>query len=245
MARDLTVREVLLLALLAASTLAGCGGATNRAEPPVAPATPDPPAAVLQVKIEPCEPGSERRATAVAIGEAIAATAAHPLDTARSFDVVDDGGLPVAAELVWLDPARDLALLQLVDPPEATLPLGDADDGAEVEVVTAADPGGFTSKPASILRHVPVTLDGDGERAAIELEAEIEPGDSGSPVLNTDGEVVGIVFAAARGQQRGWAIAAEELSAALARRADQPLSLTCEPHQGTGLTGQSIETLAS
>ena len=57
--------------------------------------------------------------------------------------------------------------------------------------------------PARIIRRVNVTLDG-ARRPALELDAEIEPGDSGAP-LTHDGKIVGVVFA--RGQRSAWAVA--------------------------------------
>ena len=50
---------------------------------------------------------------------------------------------------------------------------------------------------------VHVTL-GGARRPALELDADIAPGDSGAP-LTRDGKIIGVVFA--RGQKSAWAVA--------------------------------------
>jgi S1-C subfamily serine protease len=214
-------RSAVLVALAVATTAqlafaTGCG-----------PAPLEPAAAVVRVEVEACGGHHRQRATAVVLGDGVAATAAHTFDSAASFEVADDRGRPLEAEIVWLDTERDVALLQLDDPPVAWLPLGDEADGAPVRVVTAAADGDPVEKPASIVRHVTATLDGEGSRAALELDADIEPGDSGAPVIGGDGQVVGIVFAASRNGGHAWAVAAEEIEAALASRASEGLRLRC------------------
>jgi S1-C subfamily serine protease len=203
------------------TAIAGCGPS---------PVPPEPIDAVLRVEVEACGGNNQQRATAVAVSDRTAATVAHTFGSARSFELVDNQGRSQAAAIIWLDPDRDIALLELDGPVASWLPLGDEVDGSDVELITAAGEDEFTSKAASIVRHVNATLDGEGDRAALELAADIEPGDSGAPLVDDEGEVVGIVFAAARGRQRGWAIAASEIEAALAQstqRSSEDLPLTC------------------
>ena len=96
-----------------------------------------------------------------------------------------------------------------------------ADDGAEVTIPTYADADGVAIKQATVLRSVSATLDGEGHRQAVELSASIDPGDSGAPVVDADGHAVGMVFASSRRDDRGWAVAAAELEAAIAAVADE------------------------
>ncbi|MCP3991053.1 MAG: trypsin-like peptidase domain-containing protein [Actinomycetia bacterium] len=182
---------------------------------------------VVRLQVEPCVGNHELKATGVAISADTIATVAHTFDRAEEFSVIDDAGDHHRGEIVWLDPERDLALIRIDGGVVPWLHLGDSEDGEPVEVITAASDEGLETKDATILQHVTATLDGEGERMAIEIEANIQGGDSGAPVINTDGEVVGIVFASARDAERGWVIAASEIEAALAQPKDGPISLTC------------------
>ena len=181
----------------------------------------------------PCEGQLERRATAVAVADDLVVTVAHTFVEARTVELHeggrngdgDEGGATWQAEILWLDVERDIAVLR-VDDVLPWLALGDAEDGAEVDVVSAAKPT-IETKPAIILQHAAATLDGAGRRAALELEAEIQSGDSGAPVVAQGPTMVGMVFATARTADRGWAIAAKEIEAALAQPKDDPISLSC------------------
>jgi hypothetical protein len=218
-------RRSLLPALLATMLAAICGCAAAGPTEPTEPAS-----AVFRVDVVACDGNHLQRATAVAVAGDLAATVAHTFSSARSFELIDHAGQARAATIVLLDPGRDVALLRLDDATAPSLLLGRGEDGGSVELIAAAADGTFTTKPAVILRHVDATLDGEGDRAALELEAEIEPGDSGAPLIDGEGRVVGIVFAAARSSEpRGWGIAASEVEDALARRSGEDVALSCEP----------------
>ncbi len=186
-------------------------------------------AGTLQVSVDRCNGVARQRAVAVVVGDALAATVAHPfvddkglLDVER-ITVTNGGDHSSAATVVYLDPTRDLALLRVDDTLPATR-LHDAtdddtlrlahyrpDDSGEARLVIAE---------AQLLSNGSVSLEGVGERDALGLAADIEPGDSGAPVLDDDGQVVGLVFAVDRDGKRGWAIAASEYVAAMAQLED-------------------------
>ena len=86
---------------------------------------------------------------------------------------------------------------------------------------------GVSIREGTIRRLVTITLDGAGRRAGIELDVEIEPGDSGAPVLTVDDSIAGLVFATNRNAPTGWAIAASELRPVLGQLATDPLPLAC------------------
>lgn len=121
-----------------------------------------------------------------------------------------DGGLQVTladgrvyeATLVGTDPTTDLAVIQLVDPPDDLSPavLGDSDDVAVGEAVMAVgNPLGLdstvTTGIVSALDRPVSTSDGSDETVvtnAIQIDAAINPGNSGGPLFDASGEVIGI-----------------------------------------------------
>lgn len=172
------------------------------------------PTTIYRVAVEQCGGADDQRATAMAVAPGLAATVAHSLVGAKTVTLRAADGQSRPAEIVYLDPAKDVALLRLppgVVPPPA---LGQVEVGQAVTIATYADDDGPAAKPATVTDVVVATLDGEGRRAAIKLEAEIEPGDSGAAVL-ADGRVVGMVFATARSDDVGWAIDASELALAV------------------------------
>ena len=142
-----------------------------------------------------------------------------------------------AATVVGLDPRRDVALLRYdvaqvqLGHGAVPLPLGDADINDIAGDLLAlgysgsgVKPGGEVGSPkanAGVLSQITNFGPHDYGRN-LEMDAPIDPGDSGGPVLNAAGEVVGMVRAAARrtpggGQVVGtfYAVHADEIRAAL------------------------------
>lgn len=135
---------------------------------------------------------ADERATAVATGDGRALTVAHVLDGARWVRV---GGR--VARVVRVDARRDVA--ELAVPGLVAEPVRFARGAGTVTVRRLR---GAVS--ARVLRRVTATLDG-ARRPALELDARVEPGDSGAPVVDADGRLVGLVFA--RGDDSAWAVA--------------------------------------
>jgi S1-C subfamily serine protease len=213
----------LLGAWFGLSALAGCV-----ADDPI-----DLQAAVLRVSLNSCRPNVENRATAVSIGDGLALTVAHSFEETRAVQLVGAGGVEVDAEVVMLDRDRDIAVLafqQNAFGPVAAQGLemrSDADDPLdEARVVIHRLDGTFVA-PVTILRRVSVTLDGEGRRQGIEIEAEIERGDSGAPIVDDKDRIIGMVFAASRAGETGWTIAASELLD-VADQIGEPIDLTCQ-----------------
>ncbi len=180
---------------------------------------PDVLATVYRVEVEQCQAVDLQLATAVAVGPDLAATVAHSLDEAKGLSLQDADGVTVGAEIVYIDPATDVAILRIDGTPTPPTPLELAapEETGPVSIATATNPGaeGPSLKTASIIELVTATLDGEGRREAIKLQADIKPGDSGAAVLNADDQMVGMVFATARNDEIGWAVAISEIEAAL------------------------------
>ncbi len=190
---------------------------------------------IYRVLARTCETNDLALATAVAVSDLLVVTVAHTLEQAASVEVEDGRGNRLPVEVAWLDAERDIALLQLPTASARWLTLGSAVEGDAASIVTIAegepDPGdaGFAIETVmtEILRNVNITVEGAGARAGFELRGDIDLGDSGSPVLSPDGQLVGMVFGANRSEPRGWAVAAKEIEAALAQQEGGPVVLDC------------------
>ncbi|MBI2869453.1 MAG: trypsin-like peptidase domain-containing protein [Chloroflexi bacterium] len=139
----------------------------------------------------------------------------HVVDGAASVRVQFRDGRTVAASVVGVDPGNDLALIR-VDPAEVSgitpLRLGDSDAVRPGEMAIAlGNPYGLSASiTVGVISGVGRSL-GTGLTGLLQTDAAINPGNSGGPLLNTDGEVIGIntaVEAAAGARGIGFAVAA-------------------------------------
>ncbi len=130
-------------------------------------------------------------------------------------------GVELDATAVYYEPKDDLALLK-VDAKLPTLPVdpGDA-SGAEAAVLGYPENGPYTVTPARVGEtRTTISEDSYGrgpiERTITALGGDVRSGNSGGPLLDAQGEVVGVVFAATTsGPPGGFAVPAAELAAAV------------------------------
>ena len=144
----------------------------------------------------------------------------HVIDGARRIvvtTVVD--GRQYRATVVGTDPANDVAVLQLEDASGLTpIALGDSDEVRRGDAVAAiGNAGGRGGTPAlaagSVLDTDSSIIASDTGTSAgaqrlegmIEAAADVQPGDSGGPMVDADGKVIGMTTAAsaATGQRPG------------------------------------------
>lgn len=127
----------------------------------------------------------------------------HVIDGALSLTVVfPDNGL-YQAQIVASNPAVDLAILK-VEPREELpyLPLANTFQPDAQHVYVIGNPLYFTgiANEGTILE--PLQLK-DWQEPVIMLQAPIYKGNSGSPVLTEDGQVIGVVFATTKHDKHG------------------------------------------
>ncbi|HEY1740292.1 MAG TPA: trypsin-like peptidase domain-containing protein [Acidimicrobiia bacterium] len=151
-------------------------------------------------------------------------TDAHVVAGERDTMVVDHGGHQLSATVVRFDPVRDLALLRVANGDPAGLPpLALAPPRAPADLAVFGHPEGGSLRvaparliPAGINRAVGRDIYGHaapGTRRILELAARLAPGDSGAPVVNTGGRVVGVAFAIdPAGRPVAYALSALELA---------------------------------
>ncbi|MDY7100038.1 MAG: trypsin-like peptidase domain-containing protein [Actinomycetota bacterium] len=142
-------------------------------------------------------------------------TNAHVVDGADRITVTFSDGTTEPATLVAADPSNDLAVLNIDRTGLDTVTLGDSDDlevGDQVIAIGNALglPGGptVTEGIVSALDRSITEPNGETIDDLIQTDTAINPGNSGGPLLNADGEVIGINTAiAGNAQNIGFAIA--------------------------------------
>jgi S1-C subfamily serine protease len=154
-------------------------------------------------------------ATGVAAGDERVLTVAHPLDGGHAVTVA---GRP--ARVLRIDRGLDLALLDVPGLRAPALRFGG--DGARAALVVLRD-GRPRDLIGSIRRHVLVHWseqpgDPPSERPGLELAATVDPGDSGAPVLDPQGRLLGVLYARADGDAgTAWAVDASAVPRLLER----------------------------
>ncbi len=128
-------------------------------------------------------------------------TAAHVVHAADSLEVEFSDGTKIPADVISSSPRADVALLQLHEPaPSNILPprLGDSNEvsvGDEVFVIGAPYGISHTLTRGIISGHHKNgnSADGIDESDFFQTDAAINQGNSGGPMFNMAGEIIGIV----------------------------------------------------
>jgi Do/DeqQ family serine protease len=161
------------------------------------------------------DPGFERRAKRTSLGSGVIIdgrigfilTNAHVVTKSQSISVVLKDERTFSAQIVGSDPDSDLAVLKIeAKEPLPAIAMGRSDDLMIGETVIAiGNPFGFshtvTTGVVSALNRS-VRTDDAVFHDFIQTDASINPGNSGGPLLNINGELVGIntaIYAKAQG----------------------------------------------
>ncbi|MGQ9655731.1 MAG: S1C family serine protease [Thermodesulfobacteriota bacterium] len=125
-------------------------------------------------------------------------TNSHVVRRAESIEVTLWDGSQWPAQLVGDLPEQDLAVIRIEAPSEALRPisLGNSKDLKVGQTVLAiGNPFGFQlTLTKGVISSLNRTLVADGRRlqGLIQTDAAINPGNSGGPLLNREGELIGI-----------------------------------------------------
>ncbi len=132
------------------------------------------------------------------------------------YTVFTNEGEKFEAEVLAVDPLQDIAILKIEDDSLPVLKLGDSDEVEIGQTVVAIGNvlGEFRNSATSgiisgLSRNITATGGGSSQvlRGIIQTDAAINQGNSGGPLLNLEGEVIGINTAMAVGAENvGFAI---------------------------------------
>jgi S1-C subfamily serine protease len=155
------------------------------------------------------------------IGGGYVATNAHVVSGTHGHRVVTPAGVELAATVVYFDPSRDFALLRAPDLTSPGLGFAPASRGTEAAVIGYPGGGGEKIEPAVVDGAVeaqgrdiysanPVT------RQVYVIQGRVRPGNSGGPLVDLQGKVLGIVFAtSASDPNQAYALTDDEVASDL------------------------------
>ena len=154
-------------------------------------------------------------------------TNAHVVAGANSV-TVEASGNPYDATVVSYDPTVDIAILAVPNLPAGPLAFANAPVTSGTEAVVMGYPGGggFVATPARIRELIELNGPDIYRSATINREvytvrASVELGNSGGPLIDLNGQVLGVVFGAAvDDNDTGFVLTAKEVAAQLARIGD-------------------------
>jgi len=172
-------------------------------------------ASVVRVEGQGC--GGIVEGTGFVIDTGLVATNAHVIAGIKKPSILDANGTH-SAQVVWFNPDLDFAILRTTNLAGASLPFTTeiADKGSPAAVLGYPGGGSFRAGPASVLDNFTArgrNIYGRGVtvRDVYELRADIIPGNSGGPVIDAAGSVIGVVFAESTAYENiGYAITSDQ-----------------------------------
>jgi len=136
------------------------------------------------------------------VGRGLVVTNAHVVAGERTTVLERSDGTRVDATVVAFDPKRDLAVLRAPEVDRPALPLDDASVGQRGAVYGHPGGGRLEISPFRVSERITAVGTDIYDRArtrrdVLVLAAALAPGDSGSALIDPQGEVIGVAFAIA------------------------------------------------
>lgn len=156
-------------------------------------------ASVVKIEGEGC--GGIVEGSGFVADDGIVVTNAHVVAGVASPKVIDRNGTHKTT-VIYFDPDLDLAVLRARNLAGAPLPLANKITSPGTAGAVLGYPGGgdFRADPAAIIDDFPakgrnIYNKGSVTRDIYSMNADVISGNSGGPLVNTNGEVIGVVFA--------------------------------------------------
>lgn len=168
--------------------------------------------------------GQEQSGSGFVVADDRVLTNAHVLTGVTEPVVISPDGQALTGRVTWFDPQADVAVIAVPGLDARPLALAATPQAGDTGVVAGYPFGGpFTEGGAEVVRvgrvAVPdVTGGGRSVRQIASLAADVEQGNSGGPLLSTDGRVLGLVFAKSTDEQDlGYAMTRAEFAGVVDR----------------------------
>lgn len=153
------------------------------------------------------------------VGVGYFVTNAHVVSGTNNHVIIMPGGKEMKAAVVYFDPEKDVAVLYVPEYRGPGLTFGPAKRGTEAAVI--GYPGGGPEKVVPAV--VDGTINAEGRdiynqnlvtRQIYVMQASVHPGNSGGPLVDLQGRVLGIVFATSAGDpNQAYALTDDEIAA--------------------------------
>jgi S1-C subfamily serine protease len=153
------------------------------------------------------------------VGTDLIATNAHVVAGIKHPFVQDANGTH-SATVIWFDSNLDFAVLRVSNLSGDSLVISNAHNDPGTPAAVLGYPGGgpFTASAAAILDQFTASGrniygKGNTNRDVYEIQANVIPGNSGGPLVATDGSVIGVVFAESTTYQHvGYALTTSQIT---------------------------------
>lgn len=188
-------------------------------------------ASVVKVEGQGC--GGVVEGSGFVVGADEVATNAHVVAGIIRPYVQDDNGFHKTT-VIWFDPNLDFAVLRVGNLAGTKLPIDSNHVADSTPAAVLGYPGGgpFTAGPAGVLDELTATgrnIYGRGStsRDIYEVRADVIPGNSGGPLIDRNGSVIGVIFAESETYQHvGYALTSSQVIGAInqATSLNQPVS---------------------
>jgi S1-C subfamily serine protease len=152
------------------------------------------------------------------VGRAYIVTNAHVVSGTSGHTIQTPGGTELQATVVFFDPERDVAVLYAPGYRGTPLTFGTANRGTASAVI--GYPGGGPEQTSAAVVDGEVSAEGRDiynsnlvTRQILVIQARVRPGNSGGPLVDLNGQVIGLVFATSAGDpNQAYALTDGEIS---------------------------------
>jgi len=162
------------------------------------------------------------------VGPGYIVTNAHVVSGTSAHSIITPGGRSYNASVVFFDSERDIAVLYAPGYGASALPLGSGSRGTAAAVI--GYPGGLNEKVVPAIVDGSIAAQGRDiynqglvTRQIFVMQAGVHPGNSGGPLVDLQGRVLGIVFAtSASDPNQAYALTDDEIAPDIAYAQSNP-----------------------